>query len=80
MPSRGFLAAATQGPDTFPPRSFGKQLDANSDRGEQTMTALEEKLVEYIDDAYAMEQNVLRMLDGMIRQRLRRPAASWRRC
>src|SRR5947208_14747134 len=31
------------------------------------MAALEEKLVEYIDDAYAMEQNVLRMLDGMIR-------------
>src|SRR6058998_1289152 len=31
------------------------------------MTAIEEKLVEYIDDAYAMEQNVLRMLDGMIR-------------
>ena len=30
------------------------------------MTKLEEKLVEYIDDAYAMEQNVLRMLDGMI--------------
>jgi ferritin-like metal-binding protein YciE len=30
------------------------------------MAALEEKLVEYIDDAYAMEQNVLRMLDGMI--------------
>jgi ferritin-like metal-binding protein YciE len=30
------------------------------------MTTLEKKLVEYIDDAYAMEQNVLRMLDGMI--------------
>jgi ferritin-like metal-binding protein YciE len=30
------------------------------------MTEIEEKLVEYIDDAYAMEQNVLRMLDGMI--------------
>jgi ferritin-like metal-binding protein YciE len=30
------------------------------------VTALEEKLVEHIDDAYAMEQNVLRMLDGMI--------------
>ena len=30
------------------------------------MAALDEKLVEYIDDAYAMEQNVLRMLDGMI--------------
>ncbi len=30
------------------------------------MTKIEEKLVEYIDDAYAMEQNVLRMLDSMI--------------
>jgi ferritin-like metal-binding protein YciE len=30
------------------------------------VATLEEKLVEYIDDAYAMEQNVLRMLDGMI--------------
>jgi ferritin-like metal-binding protein YciE len=30
------------------------------------MTTLEEKLVGYIDDAYAMEQNVLRMLDSMI--------------
>jgi ferritin-like metal-binding protein YciE len=30
------------------------------------MSALDDKLVEYIDDAYAMEQNVLRMLDGMI--------------
>ena len=30
------------------------------------MTAIEEKLVEYIDDAYVMEQNVLRMLDSMI--------------
>jgi len=30
------------------------------------MASLEDKLVEYIDDAYAMEQNVLRMLDGMI--------------
>jgi ferritin-like metal-binding protein YciE len=31
------------------------------------MATLQDKLVEYIDDAYAMEQNVLRMLDGMIR-------------
>src|SRR5947209_8717648 len=30
------------------------------------MAAIEEKLVEYIDDAYVMEQNVLRMLDSMI--------------
>src|SRR5918911_5245462 len=27
---------------------------------------LKEQLVKYIDEAYAMEQNVLRMLDGMI--------------
>ena len=27
---------------------------------------LKERLVKYIDEAYAMEQNVLRMLDGMI--------------
>ena len=31
------------------------------------MTPIEDKLVEYIDDAYAMEQNVERMLDGMIK-------------
>ena len=31
------------------------------------MADLQEKLVEHIDDAYAMEQNVLRMLDGMLR-------------
>ena len=30
------------------------------------MAQLDEKLVKYIDEAYAMEQNVLRMLDGMI--------------
>jgi ferritin-like metal-binding protein YciE len=30
------------------------------------MSAIDEKLIEYIDDAYAMEQSVLRMLDGMI--------------
>jgi ferritin-like metal-binding protein YciE len=31
------------------------------------MTAIDDQLVEYIDDAYAMEQNVLRMLDSMIK-------------
>lgn len=30
------------------------------------MPELEEKLVQYIDEAYAMEQQVLRMLDSMI--------------
>lgn len=29
-------------------------------------SGLEEQLVKHIDEAYAMEQNVLRMLDGMI--------------
>jgi ferritin-like metal-binding protein YciE len=29
-------------------------------------TALRDQLVKHIDEAYAMEQNVLRMLDGMI--------------
>ena len=29
-------------------------------------TSLEDQLVKHIDEAYAMEQNVLRMLDGMI--------------
>jgi ferritin-like metal-binding protein YciE len=31
-----------------------------------TLAKIDDKLVEYIDDAYAMEQNVLVMLDGMI--------------
>jgi ferritin-like metal-binding protein YciE len=30
------------------------------------MPTIEEQLVKHIDEAYAMEQNVLRMLDGMI--------------
>jgi ferritin-like metal-binding protein YciE len=30
------------------------------------MPTLDEQLVKHIDEAYAMEQNVLRMLDGMI--------------
>jgi ferritin-like metal-binding protein YciE len=30
------------------------------------MATLEEQLVKHVDEAYAMEQNVLRMLDGMI--------------
>jgi ferritin-like metal-binding protein YciE len=30
------------------------------------MTQLNEQLIKHIDEAYAMEQNVLRMLDGMI--------------
>jgi ferritin-like metal-binding protein YciE len=35
-------------------------------RARSTTTGLEEQLVNHIDEAYAMEQNVLRILDGMI--------------
>jgi ferritin-like metal-binding protein YciE len=31
------------------------------------MVTATEQLVKHIDEAYAMEQNVLRMLDGMIK-------------
>src|SRR5206468_12905315 len=44
----------------------GRCCRENQTTKEMTMASLEDKLVEYIDDAYAMEQNVLRMLDGMI--------------
>jgi ferritin-like metal-binding protein YciE len=49
----------------FRPRADGQNPFSTNEEGTE-MTAIEEKLVEYIDDAYAMEQNVLRMLDGMI--------------
>jgi ferritin-like metal-binding protein YciE len=35
-------------------------------RERTAMTTIESELVKHIDEAYAMEQNVLRMLDGMI--------------
>jgi ferritin-like metal-binding protein YciE len=35
-------------------------------RERNAMTTIESELVKHIDEAYAMEQNVLRMLDGMI--------------
>ena len=39
---------------------------ATSAKGERVGAEVEEQLVKHIDEAYAMEQNVLRMLDGMI--------------
>jgi ferritin-like metal-binding protein YciE len=39
---------------------------ATSAKGERVGAEVEEKLVKHIDEAYAMEQDVLRMLDGMI--------------
>ena len=51
---------------------LGRALFAGMEYGQFRMrrldnvTQLEEQLVKHIDEAYAMEQNVLRMLDGMI--------------
>jgi ferritin-like metal-binding protein YciE len=39
---------------------------ASTRRREPPSEELQEQLVKHIDEAYAMEQNVLRMLDGMI--------------
>jgi ferritin-like metal-binding protein YciE len=51
---------------------FGRSTLAGQEFGQftmrrlDTMSQLEEQLVKHIDEAYAMEQNVGRMLDGMI--------------
>jgi ferritin-like metal-binding protein YciE len=51
---------------------FGRATAAGLEFGQFTMrrldamSQLEDQLVKHIDEAYAMEQNVLRMLDGMI--------------
>jgi ferritin-like metal-binding protein YciE len=37
-----------------------------SAKNQDQKQSLEEQLIKHIDEAYAMEQNVLRMLDGMI--------------
>jgi ferritin-like metal-binding protein YciE len=55
----GFLGHAT-----FRRRTFGR-FQMTPIRG-GTMTTITEQLIKHIDEAHAMEQNVLRMLDGMI--------------
>jgi len=51
---------------------FGRATLLGRELGQFTMRrlgmgqALDEQLIKHIDEAYAMEQNVLRMLDGMI--------------
>jgi ferritin-like metal-binding protein YciE len=53
---------------TFRGREFGKfELKRIETGGEMASEQMKEQLVKHIDDAYAMEQNVLRMLDGMIK-------------
>jgi ferritin-like metal-binding protein YciE len=52
---------------TFRGRKFGKfELRQLKTGGEMASEKLQEQLVKHIDEAYAMEQNVLRMLDSMI--------------
>jgi ferritin-like metal-binding protein YciE len=46
---------------------FGREIGRfRMTRERIAMTTIESELVKHIDEAYAMEQNVLRMLDGMI--------------
>jgi ferritin-like metal-binding protein YciE len=60
-------AKGYRGRATFRGREFGKfELRRIKTGGEMASEKLQEQLVKHIDEAYAMEQNVLRMLDGMI--------------
>jgi len=68
-PFTGFVDALHPAPDggfegraTFRGREFGRFRLVKEER----MGDLNAQLVKHIDEAYAMEQNVLRMLDGMI--------------
>jgi ferritin-like metal-binding protein YciE len=45
---------------------LGRELGQFTMRKVNPVTQLKEQLIKHIDEAYAMEQNVLRMLDGMI--------------
>jgi ferritin-like metal-binding protein YciE len=52
------------GSATFHGLTYGRFELIRLERG--AMDATEQQLVKHVDEAYAMEQNVLRMLDGMI--------------
>ena len=57
-----------RGRATFRGREFGKfELIRIQTGGEMASEHLKDQLVKHIDEAYAMEQSVLRMLDGMIK-------------
>ena len=57
-----------RGQSTFRGHEFGTfELRRIRTGGEMSSDQLKEQLVKHIDEAYAMEQNVLRMLDGMIK-------------
>lgn len=69
-PFLGFVDVLTpdvdgyRGRATFLGREFGR-FELRPIRG-GTMSTVNEHLVKHLDEAHAMEQNVLRMLDGMI--------------
>lgn len=68
-PLLGVVDVLEPGGDGFEGRAtlFGVELGRfRMTRERSEMSDVEEQLVKHIDEAYAMEQNVLRMLDGMI--------------
>lgn len=66
--TRAELLAAARVDASFRSPAAGEAPAASTHAREgETMADIEGQLVKYIDEAYAMEQNVLRMLDGMIR-------------
>jgi ferritin-like metal-binding protein YciE len=69
-PFKGFVDVLTPTDDGWAGRAtvFGREFGRFEMRpiGGGAMTTINEQLVKHIDEAHAMEQNVLRMLDGMI--------------
>lgn len=68
-PLLGLVDVLEPGGDGFEGRAtlFGVELGRfRMTRERSQMSDVKEQLVKHIDEAYAMEQNVLRMLDGMI--------------
>ena len=70
-PFSGFVDVLTPHGDGFRGRAtaFGRtfgHFELTPSRGGTRMSTVNEELVKHIDEAHAMEQNVLRMLDGMI--------------
>jgi ferritin-like metal-binding protein YciE len=57
-------ASGFRGRATFMGREFGR-FELRPIRG-GTMSTVNEQLIKHLDEAHAMEQNVMRMLDGMI--------------
>ena len=57
---------AFAGRATFRGREFGRFELTPLAVGGEAVTTITEQLIKHLDEAHAMEQNVLRMLDGMI--------------